>query len=240
MAHRPLPDYYTTLQVTPEAEQAVIEAAYRQLARLYHPDMSDAPDAVGRMRALNDAYAVLRDPARRAAYNAQRAQLLHNAARLAEVRRDGEWYHLRLGAATDAFRALAALAAAVPPDARRWHGATQTWQVHADYEDALRQVFADFDQPSSHVNDVAGPLAQDIVWPLLSASAICLIALAILIYLSQTPTAVAWRVRTVGPLVEAIGGNPGTPSLLTLAFLVGLAAVVVGYIAWTLRHPSRR
>ena len=65
-----MPDYYEVLQVHPEAEPDVIRAAYRILARKYHPDHGGDPR---RMIALNDAWDVLGDPARRAAYDASRA-----------------------------------------------------------------------------------------------------------------------------------------------------------------------
>ena len=63
-------DPYEVLQVRPSAEPEVIRAAYRVLARKYHPDLGG--DAT-RMVALNDAWDVLGDPARRAAYDAARA-----------------------------------------------------------------------------------------------------------------------------------------------------------------------
>jgi curved DNA-binding protein CbpA len=66
-------DYYRTLQVDPAAEPEVIAAAYRRLAQKYHPDASPAPDAHQRMAAINEAYSVLSDPARRAEYDARRA-----------------------------------------------------------------------------------------------------------------------------------------------------------------------
>lgn len=65
-------DYYAILQVSPRAEQVVIEAAYRRLARKYHPDVYSGPDAASRMREMNEAYEVLGDPRRRAEYDAER------------------------------------------------------------------------------------------------------------------------------------------------------------------------
>jgi curved DNA-binding protein CbpA len=62
-------DYYEVLQVHPRAEAEVIRAAYRTLARKYHPDHGG--DAA-RMIALNDAWDVLGDPDRRAVYDASR------------------------------------------------------------------------------------------------------------------------------------------------------------------------
>jgi len=54
-----LPDHYRILQVDPSAEQEVIEAAYRRLARKYHPDVYKGNDATERMKRLNMAFAVL-------------------------------------------------------------------------------------------------------------------------------------------------------------------------------------
>ena len=42
-------DPYKTLQVDSEAEDEVIQAAYRRLARKYHPDLAETPDAAARM-----------------------------------------------------------------------------------------------------------------------------------------------------------------------------------------------
>jgi curved DNA-binding protein CbpA len=65
-------DPYKVLQVDPEAEDEVIQAAYRRLAQKYHPDRSPGPDAVDRMVAINAAWALVGDPGRRAAYDRQR------------------------------------------------------------------------------------------------------------------------------------------------------------------------
>ncbi|BCX02743.1 MAG: hypothetical protein KatS3mg053_0681 [Candidatus Roseilinea sp.] len=63
-------NYYKLLQVDPSAEPEVITAAYRRLAMKYHPDTNgDSAEAKARMQALNEAYAVLSDPVRRAAYD---------------------------------------------------------------------------------------------------------------------------------------------------------------------------
>jgi curved DNA-binding protein CbpA len=67
------PDPYKILQVDPEAEDEVIAAAYRRLARKYHPDTATGAEAVGRMEAINAAWEVLGDPKRRAAHDRQRA-----------------------------------------------------------------------------------------------------------------------------------------------------------------------
>lgn len=63
-------DAYRTLQIDPRAETLVVEAAYRALARNYHPD-GRAPDE-RRMAAINRAYAILRTPASRGRYDVER------------------------------------------------------------------------------------------------------------------------------------------------------------------------
>lgn len=67
-------DYYQTLGVEPNANEAEIKAAYRRLARRYHPDVSKEPDAEEKFKAVNEAYEALRDPQKRAAYDQLRAR----------------------------------------------------------------------------------------------------------------------------------------------------------------------
>ena len=63
-------DAYRTLQIDPHAETFVVEAAYRALARHYHPD-GEAPDHA-QMAAINRAYALLRSPSARGRYDSER------------------------------------------------------------------------------------------------------------------------------------------------------------------------
>ena len=62
-------DYYETLGLERGASQDDIKKAYRRLARRYHPDVSDAPDAEARFKEVGEAYEVLKDPEKRAAYD---------------------------------------------------------------------------------------------------------------------------------------------------------------------------
>jgi curved DNA-binding protein CbpA len=63
------PDPYKVLQVDPEAEDEVIQAAYRRLAQKYHPDRSPGQAAIDRMVAINAAWEAVGDPKRRAEYD---------------------------------------------------------------------------------------------------------------------------------------------------------------------------
>lgn len=69
-------DYYKVLQVDPEADRDVIEAAFRRLARKVHPDTNRSSDAEEKMKMLSEAYAVLSDPEKRARFDAQRSVML--------------------------------------------------------------------------------------------------------------------------------------------------------------------
>lgn len=62
-------DYYKVLGVSPDADTDVIKKAFRKLARKYHPDINTAADAETKFKDVNEAYEVLKDPERRAAYD---------------------------------------------------------------------------------------------------------------------------------------------------------------------------
>lgn len=63
----PAGSHYEVLGVTPTADEAAVRRAYVALARQHHPDRAGGDAA--RMRALNEAWATLGDPVRRARYD---------------------------------------------------------------------------------------------------------------------------------------------------------------------------
>ncbi len=73
-------DPYKTLQVDPEADPEVVQAAYRRLAQKFHPDLAPGDDAVARMIAINAAWEVLGDAGRRAEFDRKRAAARRAAA----------------------------------------------------------------------------------------------------------------------------------------------------------------
>jgi curved DNA-binding protein len=62
-------DYYTIMGLKREATQDEVKRAYRKLARKYHPDVSKEADAEAKFKELGEAYEVLKDPEKRAAYD---------------------------------------------------------------------------------------------------------------------------------------------------------------------------
>lgn len=80
-------DYYEILGVTRDAKQDDIKRAYRKLARKYHPDVSKEDNAEDRFKEVGEAYEVLGDPEKRAAYD----QLGHNWQAGQDFRPPPDW-----------------------------------------------------------------------------------------------------------------------------------------------------
>jgi curved DNA-binding protein CbpA len=75
---------YDVLNVAPEAEPVVVEAAYKALIKKYHPDQAVEAPVSKDATAINEAFAILKDPAKRADYD-HRLWTKQQAIRLAEA-----------------------------------------------------------------------------------------------------------------------------------------------------------
>jgi curved DNA-binding protein len=74
-------DYYEVLQVSPNAEPDTVHRVYRLLAQRFHPDNRET-GSDERFRALQEAYAVLSNPEKRAQYDVHHARLTRERWRL--------------------------------------------------------------------------------------------------------------------------------------------------------------
>ena len=89
---------FRTLGVGIHAGGDDIKRAWRRLARRFHPDVSDEPDAEARFKAVSDAYAQLRDPGvrktlREAEQERRRLRAEEAARILQRIRREAELAH---------------------------------------------------------------------------------------------------------------------------------------------------
>ena len=69
-------DHYAALRLGSAATLADVKRAFRQQASLHHPDRNSAADASARFRAVQEAYEVLSDEAKRQAYDDNRRRNL--------------------------------------------------------------------------------------------------------------------------------------------------------------------
>lgn len=88
-------DLYRVLGLTHEADADAIRAAYRRLAKRYHPDVSALPDAQARFIAITEAYEVLTDPVARKRYDLTRSSPSPGIASAAAERRHARYTQQR-------------------------------------------------------------------------------------------------------------------------------------------------
>ncbi len=86
----PRQTHYKTLMLAEIADAEIISTVYRRLARRYHPDVDPSPEAARRMAEINEAYATLRDPAKRRAYDVWLAGRRDRRASDRLIRQPGE------------------------------------------------------------------------------------------------------------------------------------------------------
>jgi GGDEF domain-containing protein len=98
------PDYYNILQVHHDAEKDVVDAAYKCLSKMYHPDLNRAPLAAERMKEINMAYRVIGNEKLREEYH--RAWMQRNAWKTLSERETVGWRATENKEAYDAYGIL--------------------------------------------------------------------------------------------------------------------------------------
>ena len=83
-----LPDYYETLQISPNADPETIHRVYRLLAQRFHPDTHETGDSA-RFRQITEAYRVLRDPESRAAFDVRHQSVRRERMRIVKRTHEG-------------------------------------------------------------------------------------------------------------------------------------------------------
>jgi len=140
---RAVKDLYRILQVDPDADPETIKAAYRDLARRFHPDGNLDPAAAQRMKEINEAYGVLGIAGRRAEYDRlRRAEAAEAAEQEWFRRRPSGLRHPAMGTAASQLCA-AAYAYAAPvllrrPTARRRRRCCSAWPASSAALRSLR------------------------------------------------------------------------------------------------------
>ena len=145
-------DPYKILQVDSEAEDEVIQAAYRRLARKYHPDLATTSDAASRMAAINAAWELIGEPAKRQAFDRKREPLkttptprragpIRGAARrcrTAAGRRHAARVHVGAGAGVDRSKPSSGSAPQPETVSRDWTSGRST--QGGGYEESMRSA----------------------------------------------------------------------------------------------------
>lgn len=212
------PPYYVLLEVSPDADAASVQAAFRRQVLRYHPDVNPDPGAAARMRDINAAYAILSDPVRRAAYDAAHA-----------VDRSGGAVYAGTRPATTATARGVGVRAAGGSYAPRWGGAVGGPRPAATVGVATATThgtsFLDPDQPPAHAARQAAPQAPDLGWAARVARAMDVFAPGVVREVSPTvsratvtPVAGASRMRTIGGVLAAL--------------MIALAGAAAGTALW--------
>jgi hypothetical protein len=212
------PPYYVLLEVSPDADAASVQAAFRRQVLRYHPDVNPDPGAAARMRDINAAYAILSDPVRRAAYDAAHA-----------VDRSGGAVYAGARPATTATARGVGVRASGGSYAPRWGGVVGGTRPAATVGVATATThgtsFLDPDQPAAPPTRQAAPQAPDLGWAARVARAMDVFAPGVVREVSPTvsratvtPVAGASRMRTIGGVIAAI--------------MIALAGAAAGTALW--------
>lgn len=143
-------DYYAALGVPRDADAEAIKKAYRKLARQHHPDVSKDAGAEARFKEVAEAYATLKDPEKRAAYDQLGRQRPGE-----EVHPPPQWEQAFGGGDAFADMDLADLLAALQRGAHRGRGGQPQPRRGHDYEASVRLSLEDAHRGTTVHLDVA-------------------------------------------------------------------------------------
>ncbi|HXE49504.1 MAG TPA: DnaJ C-terminal domain-containing protein, partial [Ramlibacter sp.] len=155
-------DYYATLGVPRDADTEQIKKAYRKLARQHHPDVSKTAGTEAKFKEIGEAYATLKDPEKRAAYDE-----LGRRPAGQEFAPPPQWTH-EYGSNTQSFEDID-LADLLDALGRRHHGARGPVPMHGrDYETTARISLEDAHRGTTlslHFDDETGGRTLEVTIP---------------------------------------------------------------------------
>lgn len=108
-------NYYKIMEIRPYASQDEIKQSFRRLARKFHPDVSQEPEAERRFKEVHEAYEILKDPEKRTLYNQSQKILKPYTS---------QWFYLKVNDWLQLFthikfKRVAAPKVSLPPDKKR-------------------------------------------------------------------------------------------------------------------------
>jgi curved DNA-binding protein len=159
-------DYYEILGVERGVSDEDLRRAYRKLARQYHPDVSKEPNAETRMRDINEAYDVLRDTAKRSAYDDLVAGVSVGGASRPSPGWDHGFEFSAAGGGEDAdfsefFSSLFGGATRRRPRGFRSQGEDHHATIEVDLEDTLHGATRDISLRSMKMDEQGRPRLQE-------------------------------------------------------------------------------
>jgi curved DNA-binding protein len=156
-------DYYKILGIDKKADEKEVKAAYRKLARKYHPDVNKSPEANEKFKDINEAYEVLSDKEKRYRYDS----LGSNWQQGSDFTPPPGFENININ-----FNDLGGFSSRGAGSSRRFSQGGENFEEFGGFSDFFRSIFGDaVEQPQSRMHRSARPqppsqnlnITQDIV-----------------------------------------------------------------------------